>query len=146
MALCVYQLIKVEGSPVRLVVYLCVTEFVSECSQFPLCTLYSKSQITLCSSILLKISIAKTTSPVSLCDSLCSMPSLYITVNWVFKGTVSRDFLLLVFFMNQFPPSPRVLQQDRFEFFAKICRDIWKSRCTTSITDTGGKFFHELRQ
>jgi len=25
-----------------------------------------------------------------------------------FKGTVSRDFLLLVFFMNQFPPSPRV--------------------------------------
>ncbi len=25
-----------------------------------------------------------------------------------FKGTVSRDFLLLVFFMNQFPPSPWV--------------------------------------
>jgi hypothetical protein len=25
-----------------------------------------------------------------------------------FKGTVSRDFLLPVFFMNQFPPSPRV--------------------------------------
>jgi len=24
------------------------------------------------------------------------------------KGTVSRDFLLLVFFTNQFPPSPRV--------------------------------------
>ncbi len=24
------------------------------------------------------------------------------------KGTVSRDFLLLVHFMNQFPPSPRV--------------------------------------
>jgi hypothetical protein len=24
------------------------------------------------------------------------------------KGTVSRDFLLLVFFMIQFPPSPRV--------------------------------------
>ncbi len=24
------------------------------------------------------------------------------------KGTVSRDFLLQVFFMNQFPPSPRV--------------------------------------
>jgi hypothetical protein len=27
----------------------------------------------------------------------------------IFKGTVSRDFLLLVFLMNQFPPSPRVL-------------------------------------
>ncbi len=24
------------------------------------------------------------------------------------KGTVSRDFLLPVFFMNQFPPSPRL--------------------------------------
>jgi hypothetical protein len=24
------------------------------------------------------------------------------------NGTVSRDFLLLVLFMNQFPPSPRV--------------------------------------
>ncbi len=28
--------------------------------------------------------------------------------NWFLKGTVSRDFLLLVLFMNQFPPSPRV--------------------------------------
>jgi hypothetical protein len=27
---------------------------------------------------------------------------------FLLKGTVSRDFLLLVFFMNQFPPSPRV--------------------------------------
>jgi hypothetical protein len=30
--------------------------------------------------------------------------------NLDFKGTVSRDFLLLVFIMNQFPPSPRVSQ------------------------------------
>jgi hypothetical protein len=27
----------------------------------------------------------------------------------MFKGTVSRDFLLLVFLMNQLPPRPRVL-------------------------------------
>ncbi len=33
----------------------------------------------------------------------------------VLKGTVSRDFLLLVFFMNQFPPRPRVLHLDNFE-------------------------------
>jgi hypothetical protein len=39
---------------------------------------------------------------------------------WHFKGTVSRDFLLLVFFMNQFPPSPRVFHLDRFEFFRKF--------------------------
>ncbi len=30
------------------------------------------------------------------------------TPDHLLKGTVSRDFLLLVFFMNQFPPSPRV--------------------------------------
>ncbi len=36
------------------------------------------------------------------------------------KGTVSRDFLLLVFFMDQFPPSPRVFHKDRFEFFRKF--------------------------
>ncbi len=37
-----------------------------------------------------------------------------------FKGTVSRDFLLLVFFMNQFPPSPRIFHLDLFEFFRKF--------------------------
>jgi hypothetical protein len=26
----------------------------------------------------------------------------------ILKGIVSRDILLLVFFINQFPPSPRV--------------------------------------
>jgi hypothetical protein len=53
---------------------------------------------------------------------------------------VSRDFLLLVFFMNQFPPSPRVFHLDRFDFFAKIRGDIRESRCTTGINNTGGKF------
>ncbi len=33
---------------------------------------------------------------------------------------LSRDFLLLVLFMNQFPPSPRVFLSDRFEFFRKF--------------------------
>ncbi len=36
------------------------------------------------------------------------------------KGTVSRDFLLLVVFMNQFPPSPRVSHYDCFKFFRKF--------------------------
>ena len=56
------------------------------------------------------------------------------------KGTVSRDFLLLVFLMNQFPPSPRVLHLDRFKFFRKIRGDNRKSMCTIGINDTGGKF------
>ncbi len=64
------------------------------------------------------------------------------------KGTVSRDFLLLVFFMNQFPPSsPRVFHQDRFKIFSQICGDIRKSRCTTGGNDTAiGKFCHHFRQ
>jgi hypothetical protein len=32
------------------------------------------------------------------------------TLSLSVKGTVSRDFLLLVLFMNQLPPSPRVFQ------------------------------------
>ncbi len=36
------------------------------------------------------------------------------------KGTVSRDFLLLVFFLNQFPPSLWLYYQGRFEFFRKF--------------------------
>ncbi len=33
---------------------------------------------------------------------------------------MSRDFLLLVFFMNQLPPSPWVYHYGRFEFFRKF--------------------------
>ncbi len=36
---------------------------------------------------------------------LLNVPAIHLL-----KGTVSRDFLLLVLFMNQFPPSPRVFQ------------------------------------
>jgi hypothetical protein len=36
------------------------------------------------------------------------------------KGTVSRDFRLLVFFMNQFPPSIWVYHYGHFDFFRKF--------------------------
>jgi hypothetical protein len=42
-----------------------------------------------------------------LADSFTRLASVYFSFLGFFKGTVSRDFLLLVFFMNQFPPSPR---------------------------------------
>jgi hypothetical protein len=35
---------------------------------------------------------------------ITNVPVFYMALG--LKGTVSRDFLLLVFFMNQFPPSP----------------------------------------
>jgi hypothetical protein len=40
----------------------------------------------------------------------------------LFKGTMSRDFLLLVFFMNQFPPTPEypVRTVSNFRKFAEI--------------------------
>jgi len=42
--------------------------------------------------------------------------------------------------MNQFPPSPRESHLGPFRIFSKIRGDIRKSRCTTGINDTGGKF------
>ncbi len=57
-----------------------------------------------------------------------------------FKGTVSRDFLLLVFFMNQFPPKPLIIPIGPFRIFSKIHGDIRSSRCTTGVLDTSGKW------
>ncbi len=56
-----------------------------------------------------------------LCTAVRMEPNLTLMI-WlrIFKGTVSRDFLLLVFFINQFPPSPIVSHLDCFEFFRKF--------------------------
>ncbi len=43
-----------------------------------------------------------------------------LCIQLLFKGTVSQDFLLLVFFMNQFPPSSRVFHLDHLKFFRKF--------------------------
>ncbi len=63
----------------------------------------------------------------------------------LFKGTVSQDFLLLVFSWISFPTAQSI-PLGPFWFFSKICGDIRNSRCTTGgkfatgINDTGGKF------
>ncbi len=57
-----------------------------------------------------------------------------------FKGTVSRDFSLLVFFINQFPPQPQSIPLGPFRIFSKIRGDIRSSRLTTGVADTGGKW------
>jgi hypothetical protein len=51
------------------------------------------------------------------------------------KGTVSRDFLLLVFFMNQFPPNPRVSHKDRFKFLRKFA-EIFASQGLPPVSKT----------
>jgi hypothetical protein len=75
------------------------------------------------------------------------------------KGTVSRDFLLLVFFMNQFPPHPRVFHLELFKFFRKFA-DIFASQGAppvsatpaanfytifASVVDTGGKSWQQYQ-
>jgi hypothetical protein len=51
------------------------------------------------------------------------------------KGTVSRDFLLQVFFMNNLSPVP----ENNIRVISNILGDILISRCTTGINDTVGK-------
>jgi hypothetical protein len=55
--------------------------------------------------------------------------------NHSLKGTVSRDFLLLVLFMNQFPSSPRVFRLDRFKFFRKFA-EIFASQGAPPVSMT----------
>ena len=58
------------------------------------------------------------------------------------KGTVSRDFRLQVFFMNQFPPSIWVYLYGHFEFFRKFA-EIFAAQGApppTGVNDTGGKW------
>jgi hypothetical protein len=57
----------------------------------------------------------------------------------LFKGTVSRDFLLLVFY-ESVSPQPQSIPLRPFQIFSKIRGDIRKSRCTAGVNDTGGKF------
>jgi len=49
-----------------------------------------------------------------------SLSARSISKDSTLKGTVSRDFRLLVFFMNQLPPSPWGYHQCCFEFFRKF--------------------------
>jgi hypothetical protein len=48
---------------------------------------------------------------------------------------VLRDFLRLVFFMNQFTPHPRVFRLDRFEFFRKFA-EIFASQSAPLVSTT----------
>ncbi len=63
------------------------------------------------------------------------MFAIITTTRSVVKGTVSRDFLLLVFFMHKFPPSPRLFHLDRFEFFKKFA-EIFASQGAPPVSTT----------
>ncbi len=58
----------------------------------------------------------------------------------LFKGTVSPDFLLLVFFPEPVSPKPLIIPLGPFRIFSKIRWDIRTSRFATGVNDTGGKW------
>ncbi len=53
---------------------------------------------------------------------------------------MSQEFLLLVFFHGSVSPQPQSIPAEPFQIFSNIHRDLRKSRCTTGINDTSGKF------
>jgi hypothetical protein len=55
------------------------------------------------------------------------------------KGTVSRDFLLLVF-CESVSSQTQSIPVRHLKIFQKFRGDIRSSRCTTSVVDTGGKW------
>ncbi len=53
--------------------------------------------------------------------NVCHLPDPpWFSLRTTFKGTVSRDFLLLVFFMNHFPPSPRVFHFENSRRYSRV--------------------------
>ncbi len=55
------------------------------------------------------------------------------------KGTVSRDFRLLVFSWIRFPQAPEFTIR-AVSNFLKICGNMRSSRCTTGVVDTGSQW------
>jgi hypothetical protein len=49
-------------------------------------------------------------------------------------------FFASCFFHESASPQPQSIPLGSFQIFLKICGDFCKSRCTTGINDTGGKF------
>jgi hypothetical protein len=51
------------------------------------------------------------------------------------KGSLTRDFRLHVFFMNQCPPGPQVFHCSHFEFFRKFA-EILANYCLSPVSMT----------
>jgi hypothetical protein len=62
------------------------------------------------------------------------------------KGTVYPKFFASGFFHESSSPNPLKITLGSFWIFSKILRDIRKSRCTTGINDTSGKFCRQYRR
>ncbi len=56
----------------------------------------------------------------------------------LFKGSLTRDFRLQVFFRNQCPPGFWVSHWDHFEFFRKFA-EIFANECSSAVSTTPAK-------
>jgi hypothetical protein len=59
-----------------------------------------------------------------------------ILTNFQFKGSLTQDFRLQVFFMNQCPPGPQVFHWSLFDFFENSLR-YSRLMYITGVNDTG---------
>ncbi len=73
---------------------------------------------------------------------ICIVPTWGDTIpsEW---DSVTRFCCFWFFSWISFPPAPEYCIRT-FQIFSKSRRDICKSRCTTGINDTSGKFFHQF--
>ncbi len=62
--------------------------------------------------------------------------SPFTKLGWEFKGTVSRDFLLLVFFHESVSSKPLIIPLGLFRIFSKIHGDIRSSKFATGVRMT----------
>jgi len=67
-----------------------------------------------------------------------------ISIFWLPLKGQCHEIFSFCFFHESVSPQPWSIALGPFQIFSKICGDICKSRCTTSINDTGGKFFHQF--
>jgi hypothetical protein len=78
------------------------------------------------------------------CGELCEHRFLLAVARSTVKGAVSRDFLFLVFFMNQFPPSPmQSLPLRPFRIFSKIA-EIFASQGAPPVSTTPAANFSTI--
>ncbi len=52
------------------------------------------------------------------------------------KGSLTRDFRLQVFFVNQCPPGPWLCHYDRFDFFSRKFVEIIENECLSAVSTT----------
>jgi hypothetical protein len=70
--------------------------------------------------------------------------NMHLVTQSLERDSVTR-FFASGFFHESVSPQPKSILLGPFQIFSKIRGNIRKSRCTTGINETGGKFCHHFR-